>query len=690
MSPANQEDPLSPIQPSAFQPLGNEVELKKSGIAPLRLLLAATALIFIVVMGFLLTASSLQIIVESESQAEVTISGLALPFGERYLLRPGDYSVAVEAPGYHPFDTVVTVTDGDSQSATLVLQPLPGVVTVETRPTGTRVLVDGQHLGDTPLADLALEPGERQVRLEADRYLPHEQVLDVTGRQVPQQLSVDLQPAWAQLSLSSEPAGADILVDGEIVGVTPTVLEVIQGDRQLMLQLPTYASWQQDLVVTAGQPQDLGTIKLQPAAGLLQLVSTPNGANVTLDGEFQGQTPLELEITPGRPHRLAVFRPGYRRHSEAVELAAAAVEARTIRLRAQLGEVKFRISPAQAILRVNGKPQGKGSQVLSLPAVAQRVEISLDGYAPVKRTVTPRPGLQQLVEVSLQTAAEAKAARNKPEITTALGQTLLLFHPADSPTANFSMGASRREPGRRANEVLHPVALSRSFYLQTTEVTNAQFRLFTGAHDSGQIEGNSLNRDHQPVVQISWQQAAAFSNWLSKREGLPPFYRETNGIITGYNPSSTGYRMPTETEWAWAARSNGDSLLKFPWGENFPPSTAVENYADSSSAYVTGRVLSAYKDGHVTSAPVASFPASSKRLYDLGGNVAEWVHDVYSIPSANGSLQTDPLGAQSGDNYVIRGASWSHSRIAELRLSYRDYGQAGRDDVGFRIARYAE
>jgi len=304
--------------------------------------------------------------------------------------------------------------------------------------------------------------------------------------------------------------------------------------------------------------------------------------------------------------------------------------------------------------------------------------------------VTPRPGLQQLVEVSLQTAAEAKAARNKPEITTALGQTLLLFHPADSPTANFSMGASRREPGRRANEVLHPVALSRSFYLQTTEVTNAQFRLFTGAHDSGQIEGNSLNRDHQPVVQISWQQAAAFSNWLSKREGLPPFYRETNGIITGYNPSSTGYRMPTETEWAWAARSNGDSLLKFPWGENFPPSTAVENYADSSSAYVTGRVLSAYKDGHVTSAPVASFPASNKRLYDLGGNVAEWVHDVYSIPSANGSLQTDPLGAQSGDNYVIRGASWSHSRIAELRLSYRDYGQAGRDDVGFRIARYAE
>jgi formylglycine-generating enzyme required for sulfatase activity len=87
---------------------------------------------------------------------------------------------------------------------------------------------------------------------------------------------------------------------------------------------------------------------------------------------------------------------------------------------------------------------------------------------------------------------------------------------------------------------------------------------------------------------------------------------------------------------------------------------------------------------------VGSFQASRKGLFDLGGNVAEWVHDVYTIPSANGTSELDPLGSQTGDNYVIRGASWSLSKLAELRLSFRDYGQAGRDDVGFRIARYAE
>ena len=115
-----------------------------------------------------------------------------------------------------------------------------------------------------------------------------------------------------------------------------------------------------------------------------------------------------------------------------------------------------------------------------------------------------------------------------------------------------------------------------------------------------------------------------------------------------------------------------------------------ENYADNTSAYVTGRVLNNYTDGHVVSAPVASLKPNQHGLYDMGGNVAEWVNDVYGIPSAAGASQKDPLGSQNGDNYVIRGASWAHAKLAELRLSHRDYGQAGRDDVGFRLARYAE
>jgi formylglycine-generating enzyme required for sulfatase activity len=689
MSPEGGDQPLA-IEPSAFQPLDPTAAPPPKKSNPLRWVLLGTAALFLLVMAFLLTARSLEVVVVAETPADVSVEGLALPFGERYLLRPGTYAVSASAEGYHPMTSEVVVGDQDSQRAELVLRPLPGLLSVSSEPAGAKVLIDGELVGETPLADLPVEAGEHQLQLRLERYLPREQALDITGRQLPQTLALALAPAWADVSVSSQPPGAEILVDGEAVANTPATVEILQGERQVMLRLASYADWEQTLELNAGQPLELGTITLQPAAGVLELASRPSGANVTLDGEFQGQTPLTLEVSPGRAHRLAVFKPGYRRYNGSVELAAAATDSRTVTLKPQLGKVRFEISPANAILRIDGKPRGRGSQTLSLPAFEHSVEVALEGHASVRKRVTPRPGLEQLVQVSLQTEQAARMARIKPEITTSVGQTLLLFKPEDSPQASFTMGASRREPGRRANEVLHPAALRRMFYLSTTEVTNAQFRLYQADHNSGQIDGNSLNREHQPAVQVSWQQAASFCNWLSAREGLPPFYRETKGIINGYNPSSTGYRLPTEAEWAWAARADGANWQKFPWGDSFPPTLAVENYADNTSAYVTGRILNGYTDGHVVSAPVASFGPNSKGLYDLGGNVAEWVHDVYGIPSANGATQTDPLGPQSGDNYVIRGASWAHSKIAELRLSHRDYGQAGRDDVGFRLARYAE
>jgi len=684
------------IAPSDFTPLDPTTPKTRGPRKPVRRPLLAALSLFALVMLFLYSARSLQIVVDAQAPTRVSVAGLALPFGKHYLLRPGSYEVKVMAEGYQSLVTTIVVDERDSQTIELSLQALPGLLSIDSEPPGASVTVDGKALGKTPLRDLPLQEGEHHLLLEEARHLPLEQSLVVTGRNVRQQLQLQLAPAWAQVTVDSLPPGARILVDGEAAGQTPATLEVLQGEHQLTLQLPSYADWQQTLNIKAGVDQDLGRVSLQSAPGVLELSSDPSGANVTLDGDFQGQTPLTLQVSPGRAHQLEVFKSGHQRYNGTVELPVGGRDQRAVTLQAQLGEVRLRISPANATVRINGKALAKGAQTLSLPAVEHSIDISLDGYTSVRRSVTPRPGLPQLVEVTLQTpqsseaAQAADTARIKPQITTAVGQTLLLFKPGESALADFTMGASRREPGRRANEVLYPVSLRRMFYLQTTEVTNAQFRKFQPSHNSGQIDGKSLNQDTQPVVQVSWQQAAAFCNWLSAKEGLPAFYRQSNGIITGYNPAAIGYRLPSEAEWAWAARASGATLLKFPWGDTFPPTLAVENYADNTSAYVTGRILDNYKDGHVVSAPVSSFKPNQHGLYDMGGNVAEWAHDVYSISNANSPTQKDPLGSQSGDNYVIRGASWSQAKLSELRLAYRDYGQAGRNDVGFRIARYAE
>ena len=102
-------------------------------------------------------------------------------------------------------------------------------------------------------------------------------------------------------------------------------------------------------------------------------------------------------------------------------------------------------------------------------------------------------------------------------------------------------------------------------------------------------------------------------------------------------------------------------------------------------------VVPGYNDGYRGTAPVGSFPARPAGYHDLGGNVAEWMNDYYAVyPGMAAQLVTDPGGPETGDHHVVRDSGWRQGTIGELRLSYRDYSRAGRADLGFRIARYAQ
>ena len=122
-----------------------------------------------------------------------------------------------------------------------------------------------------------------------------------------------------------------------------------------------------------------------------------------------------------------------------------------------------------------------------------------------------------------------------------------------------------------------------------------------------------------------------------------------------------------------------------------PPARNSGNYADTSAEVFVDAALSVYDDGYPLTAPVGRFPPNPAGIYDLGGNVAEWVHDVYVVNSTfPGQVERDPVGPDEGQYRVIRGSGWRHSTISQLRVSYRDFGDRGRLDVGFRIARYAD
>ncbi|MCG8412762.1 MAG: formylglycine-generating enzyme family protein, partial [Pseudomonadales bacterium] len=298
---------------------------------------------------------------------------------------------------------------------------------------------------------------------------------------------------------------------------------------------------------------------------------------------------------------------------------------------------------------------------------------------------TSRPGLDQIIRVNLKSLEQARLEQIQPVITTVAGQQLKLFYPGA-----FTMGASRREAGRRPNEALRDIQLDRPFYMGYREVTNAEYRLFDAEHNSGTIQGLTLNNENQPVVRINWNQAALYCNWLSEQEGLPLFYQVEGEEVVGFNPEATGYRLPSEAEWAWTARTDGSgNTLKYPWGDQLPPPENAGNFGDVTAQAYLGEVMFDYNDGHFATASVASFEPNHYELYDLAGNVSEWVHDYYGSAGSLG-VEIDPLGPEIGQFHTIRGSSWAHGAITEMRLSFRDFGAEPRDDVGFRVARYLE
>ncbi len=131
--------------------------------------------------------------------------------------------------------------------------------------------------------------------------------------------------------------------------------------------------------------------------------------------------------------------------------------------------------------------------------------------------------------------------------------------------------------------------------------------------------------------------------------------------------------------------------MTYPWGDILPPPDRSGNFADVSAAALLPRPLVTYNDGFDVTAPSGSFAPNALGVYDLGGNVAEWVLDYWEIGTPETEIVTvDRLGPEQGRFHVIRGSSWRTARSTDLRLAYRNYSGDTREDIGFRIARNLE
>jgi formylglycine-generating enzyme required for sulfatase activity len=643
--------------------------------------------VLVSVSWLLFTSKSIQFDVQPAGLDEISITGgwFKLPVGERVLMRTGTYTVNVSKKGYYDVAQSLQIGDEPSRTVVIEMRKLPGQLTVATTPAvDAFVTVDDTRLGSAPFGPLELEPGTHSVTVTADRYLPFSQRLTVPGLGLHQQLDVQLVPLWANVEVNSEPSGAAVFQGTTQVGVTPVQLELMEGEHSLSIMKDGFKAWDGSVDAVANVTQALPTVMLEPANAQLRVLSIPRGANVSVNGRYRGQSPVTIPLSPDINYEIGLSKAGYGSTTRRVRLAAAASEEIEVDMTARVGEVTVAVLPDDATVYIDGQARGNGTVTLKLSSAPHKLEVKKGGYASFARDLTPRPGYPQTIEVRLLSDAEVLARSTASSMKTSQGQELRRVE-----AGSFIMGTSRREQGRRANEVLLPVILTKPFYIGAKEVSNREFRRFKSGHDSGGSIHLSLAGDLNPVVNVTWEDAVDYCNWLSIQEGLTPAYEKVFERWQPVSPVPDGYRLPTEAEWVWAIRYQGrPTAAVFPWGARMPPRTESGNYAGKSANALVASILPGWDDGFASTAPVGTFAANSLGIYDGGGNVSEWVQDYYSVPTPGQSEPvSNPSGPARGSNRVIRGSSWMHSGVMELRLGYRAFGNSARPDLGFRIAR---
>ncbi|MCB0599238.1 MAG: SUMF1/EgtB/PvdO family nonheme iron enzyme [Lewinellaceae bacterium] len=261
---------------------------------------------------------------------------------------------------------------------------------------------------------------------------------------------------------------------------------------------------------------------------------------------------------------------------------------------------------------------------------------------------------------------------------------------------SFAMGCSSGDC-EKDEQPLRQVAVD-SFWIGIHEVTFETYDAFCDSTQREKPDDKGWGRGSLPAINVSWYDAVEYCNWLSKEHGYREVYvinkekpdaGNQNSLdgkkwIVQIDTVADGYRLPTEAEWEYAARSRGQEMLYA--GTSSPDDLAhYANFCDSNCS----RKVKGKNDGFAHTAPAGSLQPNALGLYDMSGNVYEWCWDWYADSEyAHNDRVANPLGPPSGAYRVGRGGSW-RNKPEEVRTASRYYYTPSFTyfNFGFRLAK---
>lgn len=637
------------------------------------LALASVGATGVVTVALLLATHIVEVVVEPATADAVLArkSGVLMALGRRVLLYSDEGTVEVSAEGFAPRRTVVS--QDSAAKLPVRLDALPGMVSLVVDSAGEfLVRVDGRIVGTEPELAVELASGSHVVTIEGPRIRRFEEEIEVTGRGLAQTFSFSPVVGTAVgFRVAADPPFARILVDGVHAGTGVYRGELAPGVHELVVEADDYAPHRRKVDIPGDTDvSDIGTVTLAPLPAAVSIRSVPTGAAVLVDGEYQGDAPLRVELAANREHRLSIRKTGFRRADEILHPLPNARIERAYDLAAKSYRARI-TADRPAEIAVNGRVVGTAPVTVEV-SDDDRITALAEGF--LAKPVTVRPGGGDTRRYAFKLLRPGRFAYESadPETTAPAGILLRKF-----PPLTFDARESETSPPKE-------IELSRPFYIAVHETTVAAFRAFMPAFSPG-------GEENHPAVSVTWQDAARFCNWLSARAGLDPAY-VFGGVFARLDADSTGFRLPTEAEWEAVARydfANGRVKGRpYVWGASPAIPRAFANIGGRELRTRGVPFLADHVDNHTGLAPVGTYPPNFNGIHDLAGNASEWVNDYYRAGPFAPDRTTDPLGPHTGTDHVVKGASHLSSVRAALSPGFRTFAANKSESVGFRVARW--
>lgn len=511
--------------------------------------------------------------------------------------------------------------------------PTPGSATLTTDPPGAMVIVHDGVLKPSPATFENLPPGVQTARILMAGYAPQEirfNVLSGSHVAVP---PVVLSRTEGSLEITSTPPGVEYrLKQGETVlqtGTTPEKISKLFTGAYAVV----FSHKGRESVVRVDIARDEQSVaRVNFADSRLNVRSEPPGAEILINGVAEGVSPAEVLVMSGPSEVTARLSP-WPEQKQRVDFVSG--ESSDLMFVFEPGSVKISSAPSGAsVTDADGTVLGETPLTLEgLKPGPVEYTLQMGDYKPLKVSGVIRPGGQIFLPARFE---QRRGPQRGKEWENSLG---MKFVPV--------------------GDLLVAVWL----------VREKDYRTFCENKLYARVLPDFPQGETHPVVNVSWEDAVEFCNWLTAFETKKRILDE-----------GQSYRLPNDLEWSAAAglpfepgetpEDRDGKLRDYLWGRQWPPPYGMANLADHSLR----NGIPGYSDGFLQTAPVGSFAPNRFGIHDMIGNVWEWCLDSYK-------------GGSRKDWGVLRGGSWATKTQAELRAGYRNVVDRSERDVifGFRV-----